>query len=135
MKILIVDDNLTFREGLATLLRVRGHEVDTCISALCVMQRVTDNDIPDAIILDYLLPSVNGLDLLSQLRRHEGWNNIPAVLVTGDKEIPAPSKSGPHKGPFGGPYALLIKPIDNVETILNAIEEAKGSTSSRNRDT
>lgn len=116
MKILIVDDNFQNREATADLLRYDGHEVQTAVGALDVIIRL--DDVPDAVLLDYLLNGgVDGLELLKEMRRHKGWDQVPIVLLTADVYV-HPEKEQ------AGPFALLLKPA-TAEEIYQAILTAR----------
>lgn len=66
-KIIIVDDDVEFSRGMARSLRRKGHDVATCANAAEARAAVQSHR-PDVIVLDYNLPDLNGLELLSELR-------------------------------------------------------------------
>lgn len=108
-KILIVDDEEFLRQSLASVLRFRGCEVTgvpdgkTALEALQLCSY-------DLILLDLILPSQNGLELLPVI--HALYSDIPilifAAAVTEDK-----AKQALQLGARG----LIFKPIDPVELI------------------
>ena len=77
--VLIVDDDPAVRSSLQFCLEVEGFLVRTYSSAT---ELLNDHDIPESgcLVIDYRLPQVNGLDLLSELRRRK--ISLPAILVT-----------------------------------------------------
>jgi CheY-like chemotaxis protein len=81
--ILIVDDNVNLVLGLAKLLRNAGYNVHTAYTAaegleLAVLHR------PDAIILDFRMPLVNGVGFLYRLRERVDLRHTPVMMVTGE---------------------------------------------------
>jgi two-component system response regulator AtoC len=66
-RILVVDDEPSIRKYLQTLLEVDGFEVATVSSGKEALKRVGEGDRPDYIILDVLMPEIDGLETLRQL--------------------------------------------------------------------
>jgi len=66
-KILVVDDEPSIRKYLQTLLEVDGFDVETLGSGKDVIAKVSDGERPDLIILDVLMPEMNGIDTLREL--------------------------------------------------------------------
>ena len=80
-KILVIDDDRTVRALLRMLLRKDGHEVVECSDASCGLKgAVAEN--PDLILLDLLLPDMNGLQVLSMLKGDEKTKQIPVIVLT-----------------------------------------------------
>ena len=66
-RILVVDDEPSIRKYLGTLLEVEGYEVETVVSGQEAIEKIEAGDRPDFIILDVLMPELNGLETLKQL--------------------------------------------------------------------
>jgi two-component system, NtrC family, response regulator AtoC len=64
----IVDDDQPFAEYLQTLLRSRGYETATYDSGDALLAALREGDLPDVILLDVLMPGLDGLDTLRQIR-------------------------------------------------------------------
>jgi FixJ family two-component response regulator len=111
----VVDDDLSAREGLSSLIRSVGLRVETFASAQEFLAR-SGAASPSCLLLDLQLPDLNGLDL--QKRIAEGELQIPIVFLTGHGNIPASVQAMK-----GGAVEFLTKPFDEQE-LLNAIEEA-----------
>ncbi|HZZ45210.1 MAG TPA: response regulator [Tepidisphaeraceae bacterium] len=79
--ILVVDDTASAREPLARLLRLSGYAT-TCagdgLEALTVMERRT----PDLVLLDLMMPNVDGLSFLRQIRNDPRFARVPVILIT-----------------------------------------------------
>lgn len=80
MRLVLVDDDAAVRSSLKLLLVGRGYDVD----AFAGGQAVLDADLDEehfCLVADYLMPDIDGISLLSQLRL-QGWRG-PALLITG----------------------------------------------------
>jgi two-component system response regulator MprA len=67
MRVLVVDDDLAMRETLRAALRLRGHDVSLAVDGVDALQRI-DGDAPDAVVLDVLMPRVDGFEVCRRLR-------------------------------------------------------------------
>ena len=84
-KILVVDDEPSIRKYLQTLLEVDGFEVETVSSGREALARVTAGQRPDFIILDVLMPEMNGLDTLQELMRLDRSLNV--IMLSCSNEV------------------------------------------------
>jgi DNA-binding response OmpR family regulator len=78
-RILIVEDNIDLAYGLRNNLEIDGHDVDTVDSGEAALDRVRHRA-PDLIVLDLMLPSVDGYQVLRRLRS-EG-HEMPVLILT-----------------------------------------------------
>ena len=79
MRLLIVEDNDDLREVLKKQLTGRGYAVDTCTEASSAMDFLSSSEY-DIVILDIGLPGMNGMELLSWIRRQE--LNVQVLILT-----------------------------------------------------
>jgi DNA-binding response OmpR family regulator len=77
--ILVVDDDPDFVEVIATDLADMGYKVITAYTGMEGLRQI-ENSKPDLLILDFMMPEMNGTDVLNKLR-NEG-NKIPVILIT-----------------------------------------------------
>src|SRR6202049_2937982 len=75
-RILVVDDEPSIRKYLGTLLEVDGYQVETVVSGPEAIEKIEGGDRPDFIILDVLMPGMNGLDTLKQLMQIDRTLNV-----------------------------------------------------------
>jgi len=81
LRILLVDDSATARAQLAQLLTELGHEPQAMASAREAAEAVSSGEIaPDVVICDLVMPDMDGLELLAEMRRHD--QDTPFILVT-----------------------------------------------------
>jgi two-component system, OmpR family, response regulator ResD len=78
-RILVVDDDLALAEVVVGYLARAGHQADTTGNGRLALERIAANP-PDLIILDLMLPEVDGLQVCRQVRRTHP--NLPIVMLT-----------------------------------------------------
>ena len=113
--IAIVDDAPSVREGLSSLIRSAGLQVETFASAQEFLAR-PGAEAPSCLVLDLQMPGLSGLDL--QKRMGEVGLEIPIVFLTGHGNIPASVQAMK-----AGAVEFLTKPFDEQD-LLKAIQEA-----------
>jgi CheY-like chemotaxis protein len=82
LKVLIADDDRLVRAMLGDVLVELGHAVVTAQDGAEAV-RLCDSEIPDLLILDFLMPRLSGLDALRNIRQRHA---IPALLITAINE-------------------------------------------------
>jgi class 3 adenylate cyclase len=87
-KILVVDDIAGNREVLSRRLEREGHRVVTAESGPAALSELAGQEF-DLIVLDILMPGMNGIEVLSQLKTDDRWRHIPVIMISGLKEIAA----------------------------------------------
>jgi two-component system, OmpR family, response regulator MprA len=86
MRILVVDDERAVRESLRRALELEGYEIELAgdgSEALSTLGR--DEPQPDAVILDVLMPGVDGLEVCRRLRA--AGNHVPVLMLTARDEV------------------------------------------------
>ena len=84
MRLLYAEDELDILESTARRLRQNGHTVDTCDNGLDAVDFIEFTDY-DAIILDIMMPRMDGLEVLRTIR--ENGNTTPVLLLTAKDQI------------------------------------------------
>jgi two-component system, OmpR family, response regulator MprA len=87
MRIMVVDDERAVRESLRRALELEGYEIELAADGREALYRLEANGDaqPDAVILDVLMPEVDGLEVCRQLRR--SGNHVPVLMLTARDEI------------------------------------------------
>lgn len=108
-KILVVDDHSASRMTAATLLKVEGYEVLQADSGRAALKQVFDSQ-PDLILLDVMMPGMDGFDVCAQLKHDEKTRLIPVIFITalGDRKSRI-------RGIEVGGDDFLTKPFDRLE--------------------
>jgi len=87
VKILVVDDERAVRESLRRALELEGYDIELAADGQEALLRLeTNGDTqPDAVILDVLMPTMDGLEVCRRLRR--AGNRVPVLMLTARDEI------------------------------------------------
>jgi two-component system, OmpR family, response regulator MprA len=85
VKILVVDDERAVRESLRRALELEGYEIELAEDGVAALAALEDGDDPDAMILDVLMPGVDGLEVTRQVRR--GGSRLPILMLTARVEV------------------------------------------------
>jgi CheY-like chemotaxis protein len=117
-KILIVDDSDDTRETLAVFLRAKGHTVVSVPNGRDALSRVLA-DLPDVVLLDLLMPEMDGPSFLEVVRSYLRIQSLPVVVLTGLVDSPMIDRARALKV-----NAILVKSKAAPDDILKAIEEA-----------
>ena len=79
--ILIVDDDPDILEGITTILETRSYRLDTARDGKQCMVMV-DEEIPDLLILDLLMPRMDGWGVIREMRSEPRFNRVPIMILT-----------------------------------------------------
>ncbi|MGH2995760.1 MAG: response regulator transcription factor [Gaiellaceae bacterium] len=86
MGILVVDDERSVREALRRALELEGYEVELAADGQEALQRLDEGDFePDAVVLDVLMPGIDGLEVCRRLRR--AGSRLPVLMLTARAEV------------------------------------------------
>ena len=80
MKILVVDDERAVRDSLRRALELQGYEVDLAGDGTEALARLEANGQVDAVLLDILMPVMDGIEVCRQIRR--SGNAVPVLMLT-----------------------------------------------------
>ena len=79
--ILAVDDNQDFLELVTLMLEGAGYQVQRARHAMAALE-LLEQSLPDAILLDIMMPMRNGLEFLENLRWDNRFDKIPVIILT-----------------------------------------------------
>jgi len=85
--ILVVEDNDDVREMMAVTLELEGHEVATAVNGRDALHKLHTGEKPCLILLDLMMPVMNGWEFRRALEREPEFRDVPVVVVsaaTGD---------------------------------------------------
>lgn len=80
-QVLVVDDDGQMRSVLQHMLVKEGWMVTEAENGQVALECMAENK-PNLILLDLLMPEMNGFEFVAELRQHETWNSIPVVVLT-----------------------------------------------------
>ena len=81
----MVDDMLASREALARILQQAGYEPVPAMTGAEALALLKKNKV-DLILLDQMMPEVDGLTFLAGIRRFPKWKHLPVIMFTGVKD-------------------------------------------------
>lgn len=123
--ILVIDDDKMLRDALVMGLRKSGFDVISAESAEFA-HNILSRIIPDAIVLDRMMPNQDGLSFLKEIRKK--GNNTPVIMLT--------AMSGPENtidGLQGGADDYMSKPFQLQELVLRLNNITKNSSKNENK--
>jgi CheY-like chemotaxis protein len=119
-RLLLIDDDLSVHQLLEHELANEGYVLETVTSAAEAIERA-ERVRPDVIILDLMMPGMNGFELAEQLRQRESTSSIPILVLTAKDLTPADRERLRHgvsglvmKGSAAG--ARLIRAIRSLDS-------------------
>jgi FixJ family two-component response regulator len=113
--VFVVDDDLSIREAIQSLVRLEGLRVETFATAQDFLRRKRP-DLPGCVVLDVELPGLSGLDLQRELAAH--GIKLPIIFITGYGDIPMSVRAMK-----AGATEFLTKPFRDQD-LLDAIQQA-----------
>jgi len=113
-KILVIDDSSTNIVLLNAVLLQYGYEVLAAFSAKEAF-KLLENESPDLILLDLLMPDISGIDFLEEIKKKQELRNIPVVIVSavGNKENISITREL-------GAVSFITKPV-NIEELIRKV--------------
>lgn len=127
MRILIIEDNRDLASNMFDFLEAKGHTVDAAGDGITGMHLALVNHY-DAIVLDVMLPGMDGITLCKKLR-HEGGKNTPILMITARDSL-----DDKILGLEAGADDYLVKPCElrEVELRLRVLNR-RGSDNAKNQ--
>lgn len=116
-KILLIEDDAVLSERMASALRQAGFGVLTAFDGEEGLRRV-ESEHPDLILLDLVLPKVDGLTIAKRLSQDQNLKNIPVIILT------VMEKTASYESVLEGTgYEYLVKSDFNVVDLVAKIKE------------
>lgn len=116
-KILIVDDSQAHLFNLKKIVEDNGHQAITAESGELGLERAT-SELPDLILMDIVMPGMNGFQVTRKISRNAATKNIPVIFVT-TKNLETDRIWGLRQGAA----AYITKPVDE-KALVTAIDSA-----------
>ena len=110
-KILVVDDDASVRGLVRDVLEVEGYDVDVAEDGFAALRRI-DAVRPDCVVLDVMMPGMDGHAVLQRIRAADGGPALPVVMLTA-----AADDDQAWQAWSGGVDYFLAKPFDPSELL------------------
>jgi two-component system response regulator MprA len=104
MRLLVVDDEPAVRDSLRRALTLEGYDVDVVTNGDDALARIRSYGEPDAVVLDLLMPGLDGLEVCRRLRRSQ--SSVPVLMLTAMDDV-----SDRVAGLDAGADDYLVKPF------------------------
>jgi len=111
--VLVVDDDPDIRETLQIVLELQGHSVLLAANGRQALAELRRSPAPCLILLDLMMPDMNGWEFMAAQRADERLSSIPVVLLSGDAGIS--EMAAAHE------IECLEKPVD-VMTLVQTVK-------------
>ncbi len=114
-KVLIVDDEVDFRETIVKRLRDRNLEVSDAESGMAALDLLASQDI-DVVVLDVKMPGMDGIETLREIKKK--WPLVEVIMLTGHASV----ESG-IQGMQLGAFDYVMKPVP-LDDLLDKMRQA-----------
>lgn len=105
--VLLLDDNIDFRDVLKELLEALGYQVDALDNGLSGLEYLQSHEtLPDVIICDVRMPDMDGLTFLSRVRENRDWDNLCLIASSGTKDDRGPALEHGADAFVGKPFNI-----------------------------
>lgn len=111
--VLIVEDDHDIRADVAEILREEGHDVQEAANGAEALVRLRSRPPPDLVLLDLMMPVMDGFAFRAEQEKDESLRRIPIVVVSGDGNVR-------QKAAALRAAAVLEKPF-RVEALLDVV--------------
>ncbi len=85
-KILIVDDDQFLLDMYAVKFKAAHFEVEATPDPAAALKKLRDGYVPDAIMLDVVMPGIDGIEMLKQIRAEHLGGNAPVIMLTNQSQ-------------------------------------------------
>ena len=110
-KILVVEDDPDFGEAVCEILTISGYRASHAVDGIAALQMLRAGELPDLILLDLMMPRMDGWEFREALLRNKKLKDIPVIVFSAVSEIAKPIKAD----------RFLRKPV-TPEVLLAAIQ-------------
>jgi CheY-like chemotaxis protein len=112
-RILVVEDDTSIRELLVELLESEGYTVASAVNGLEGLKILQTDTIPDLILIDLMMPVMDGYSFRTEQLKNPLWSKIPTVVMSAEANAKEKMKNF-------NITAFLSKPVE-LETILKTV--------------
>lgn len=112
-RILVVEDDTSIRELLVELLESEGYEVFSAVNGLEGLKILQEKSQPDLILIDLMMPIMDGYSFRTEQLKNNIWSKIPTVVMSAEANAKEKMKNFSIT-------AFLSKPVE-LDTILRTV--------------
>lgn len=116
-KVLIIEDEATLQKALQEVLTAEGYEILSALDGLRGLE-IARQENPDLILLDIILPKMDGFEVLKELKSEEKTESIPVMILTNLSDI-----SDVQKALDLGATTYLVKADFSLEDVIKKVKD------------
>ncbi|HET7011278.1 MAG TPA: response regulator [Anaerolineales bacterium] len=109
LRVLVVDDEIAFAAVMREVLDAFGLDVHVAHNARDAIRRIR-HEPPDLMLIDVMMPEVDGLSLIRRIQKEQAWVNIPIVVISARA-----GSQDRNEAMFAGADGFLGKPFTSEE--------------------
>ncbi len=121
LRVLLVEDDEATRQIIRRAVEARDWSVVEAENGLIGLERLREG-VPDLVLLDLMMPAMDGFEFLARLREHEPWRHIPVVVITA-KTL---TQEDRERLSDGYVEKLIEKDELDLETLVAGLDEMLG---------
>lgn len=110
--VFVVEDDVHIAQVLTFMLERQGYHVLCAGDGRAAVQHIVSSPVPDLILLDVMLPYVDGFEVLELIRAREGWDTVPVLMLTAKN-----SEQDTVRALDAGASDFIIKPFQPLELL------------------
>lgn len=111
--VLVVEDDEVIRDTLSQLLQDQGYQVTAAQNGRDALEKLGAAPAPRMVLMDLMMPIMNGWELLAALRSDERWAKLPVIIL---------SAGGEAHGLLKDPHVCFLKKPIRMASLLEAVE-------------
>jgi GAF domain-containing protein/CheY-like chemotaxis protein len=127
LPVLVVDDDAGLRQLLRRMLEPEGYAVVEADNGRVALERLREVS-PSVVLLDLMMPEMDGFEFVAEFRRHEAWRGIPIVVITA-RDLSRED----HERLNGYVERILQKGAASRDQLLGEVRELVASSVARRR--
>lgn len=116
----VVEDELVLAKFIESYLTMEGFKVRVASNRNEVLNELRATPVPDLILLDVLLPDIDGFNILLRLRQHPAFQDVPVIMLTG-----LATREDVLKGLACGADGYVTKPFE-ADILMQAVRTVMG---------
>jgi len=116
-KILVVEDEITLSDAIAAKLSIDGFKVFIANNGVDGLL-LAEKELPDMILLDIVMPKMDGMEMLKELRNKDWGKEMPVIILTNFSDNKKIAESIKH-----GTFDYLIKADWRIDDIVKLVKE------------
>jgi two-component system chemotaxis response regulator CheY len=123
-KVLIVDDDKFLLDMYAMKFKSLGHEAHVAVGSTEALNLLRGGEEPDVLILDIIMPVMDGLELLETIRKENLCPHSPVIMLTNESD-PAKIEKAKSLGVAGYIVKATSIPSEVVEEVISILKSSK----------